>query len=72
MLEKINLPELFIGGTIGFFTALVVAAIYEWVRKPNLVFSIDESPNEGQRSIKGKDYKWKFINLIVENMGRSW
>ena len=72
MLENINWPELSVGGVVGFFTALVVAAIYEWVRKPNLVFSIEESPNEGQRNIKGKDYKWKFINLIVENSARPW
>lgn len=69
---SINWPELLIGGLIGLFTALIVAAIYEWVRKPNLIFSIDDSPNEGQRSIKGKDYKWKFINLIIENKTRSW
>ena len=72
MLENINWPELSVGGLVGFFTALVVAAIYEWVRKPNLVFTIDESPNEGQRNIKGKDYRWKFINLIVENSARPW
>lgn len=67
MQESINWPELLIGGLIGLFTALIVAAIYEWVRKPNFIFSIDDSPNEGQRTIKGKDYKWKFINLILEN-----
>ena len=52
MLENINWPELSVGGLVGFFTALVVAAIYEWVRKPNLIFSIDESPNEGRRVYK--------------------
>lgn len=68
----LNWPELFLGGIIGFIAALLVATIYEWVRKPNLVFSIDDSPNEGTRDIKGKGYKWKFINVIVENKIRPW
>jgi len=72
MLENINWPELFIGGLIGLLTALVVAAIYEWIRRPNLDFTIDTSSNEGERDIKGKNFKWKFINVIVENKTRSW
>lgn len=72
MLENINWPELFVGGLVGFFTALIVAAIYEWVRKPNLVFTIDENASEGQRRIKNVDYKWKFLNIIVENKIRPW
>lgn len=71
-MNNINWSELIIGAVFGFFTALFTAAIYEWIRRPNLVFSIDESPNEGQRNIKSKDYKWKFINLIVENKTRPW
>lgn len=72
MTLSINWPELIIGGTIGFLVALLTAAIYEWVRKPNLTFNVDINPNEGQRNIKGKDYSWKFLNVIVENKHRSW
>ncbi len=71
-MKDINWIELVIGGGIGFFTALLTAAIYEWVRKPNLIFKIDENANEGQRRIKNVDYKWKFLNIIVENKIRPW
>ncbi len=72
MPQDINWPELFIGGSIGFFTALFTASIYEWVRKPNLKFRVDTNPNEGERKIKNKDYKWKFLNVIIENIKRPW
>ena len=36
------------------------------------MFTIDTSPNEGERNIKGKTYQWKFINIIVENKARPW
>ncbi len=71
-MNNINLLELTIGATFGFFTALFTAAIYEWVRKPNLIFKIDENANEGQRSIKNVNYNWKFLNIIVENKIRPW
>lgn len=72
MVKDINWIELVIGGAIGFFIALLTSAIYEWVRKPNLIFKIDENPNEGQRRIKNLDYKWKFLNIIVKNKVRPW
>ncbi len=72
MTQGINWLEIFIGGAVGFLTALLTASIYEWVRKPNLKFSIDTNSNEGEKKIKNKDYKWKFLNIIVENPKRPW
>lgn len=72
MTQGINWPEIFIGGTVGFLTALLTASIYEWIRKPNLKFSVDINSNEGERKIKNKDYKWKFLNIIVEKPKRPW
>lgn len=72
MTKDINWLELVIGGAIGFFVALLTAAIYEWVRKPNLIFEVDKNANEGERRIKNQDYRWKFLNIIVQNKRRSW
>lgn len=72
MIKDINWLELIIGGSIGFFFALLTAAIYEWVRKPNLIFEVDKNANEGQRRIKNHDYRWKFLNVIIQNERRSW
>ncbi len=71
-LNNINWPEVFTGGFIGFLTALLTASIYEWVRRPNLIFTVDTNSNEGERRIKSKDYKWKFLNIVVENPKRPW
>lgn len=71
-MTNLNWPELIVGGAIGFFVALFTAAIYEWVKKPNLIFEVDKNANEGQRRIKNQDYRWKFINIIVQNKRRPW
>ncbi len=69
-MNTINWQELVIGGVIGFFVALFTAAIYEWARKPNLIFGIDKEKNEGSETISNT--QWKFLNVIVSNKKRPF
>ena len=39
---------------------------------PNLTFKLDDNSNTGERIIKDFKYKWKFLNVIVENKSRPW
>lgn len=69
---NIHWSDVIAGGFVGFFVAFFTTAIYELLRKPDLKFEIDKNINIGFRSIKSKDYKWKFINVVVSNKKRPF
>lgn len=72
LINQVNWPDVIAGGVVGFFAAILVAALFEWVRKPNLMFVIDLQKGEGERKINRTNYKWKFLNVIIHNKKRPF